>query len=390
MPVLSNTPTDVTVKVERYQRIPIHEHSEYIMYINGQEYKELPLDANVREPDPAKSKPYKEMLKTLSESPEKFLENNLGISVIASDVQQIKEGVFTLHFKSGTGILNGGHTQLAILNSQKDHGISKAIVRLIVREHDYEDSRIAEIAAAQNSTTSVKAISLAEKKGLFAALKKDLTEEHEKHIVWYEGRKVPNDQGLDANDLISMLNCFNVIRYSSAYSSKDAQPTTSASSNKSVFRVWENDPTSFQLIYPLVDEIIDLDEYISFRFNNGTKMAMLDVIKKNTAGKIQTFSGNKPEYVLPKQFKYPILAAYRANVFYDEKAKKIRWYEDPRQLFDESYKKLFQILKDQYRNYHNINTVGKDKNLYQLLYTSVSDCIKKSKPTITYAIIDKI
>lgn len=50
MPTPSNaTPTAVTIKVDDFREIQINNCKEYTLYINGQEYKELPLDANVRE-----------------------------------------------------------------------------------------------------------------------------------------------------------------------------------------------------------------------------------------------------------------------------------------------------------------------------------------------------
>ena len=80
------TPTSVTIKVLQHTDNTIAGLRELTLYVKGPEYKRLPLDANVREPNPAKSRPYKEMKQTLVESPEKFFENNLGISVIATDV----------------------------------------------------------------------------------------------------------------------------------------------------------------------------------------------------------------------------------------------------------------------------------------------------------------
>ena len=110
MPTMKTTPTEVTVNVVNYSKTIIQGTIEYVFYINGQEYKELPLDANVRLPD-VKAKPYKAMLETLATQPEDFFENNLGITVIAEKVTEVTKSKFKLEFPSGTGILNGGHTQ---------------------------------------------------------------------------------------------------------------------------------------------------------------------------------------------------------------------------------------------------------------------------------------
>ena len=146
------TPTVVTVKYEKYSEINILGCDEYTFYVNGQEYKELPLDANVREPNVNKSKPYKDMLDTLNTKPQDFFENNLGISVIATDVKIFKsKNKVELTFASGTGILNGGHSQKAVLDSKTDPNISNAIIKIIVRKKNYTLERIADIASCHRA-----------------------------------------------------------------------------------------------------------------------------------------------------------------------------------------------------------------------------------------------
>ena len=137
MPTSIDTPTIVEIKVEKKTEIAINDCKEYTFYINGQEYKRLPLDANVREPNISKSKPYKDMCMTLKETPEKFFENNLGISVVATRVDKISENKYKLNFASGTGILNGGHTQQAILDSKQYPQIGEATIKITVREKNY-------------------------------------------------------------------------------------------------------------------------------------------------------------------------------------------------------------------------------------------------------------
>ena len=262
MPTPTNdTPTVIAIEVFKHTEVVILDCTEHTFYINGQEYKKLPLDANVREPNIQKSKPYKEMVTTLHESPEKFFENNLGISVIASDIKRIKgsRSIYEFTFKSGTGILNGGHTQQAILDSQDSPDISKAIVKVSVRVKNYTLDRIAEIAAAQNSSTAVKEYTLAEKKGLFIPIKKALQDNNEKHIIWWEGRAVPDStSGMTPDDLIALLNVFNIDWYHSSYNqASKSQPTNSSSSKTKAFNRWQNDPSSFEKIYVLVNDIIE-------------------------------------------------------------------------------------------------------------------------------------
>lgn len=353
MPVTNDTPTSVDIKIEKKTEITVNDCTEYTFYVNGQEYKRLPLDANVREPNTSKSKPYNDMCKTLQETPEKFFENNLGISVVASEVKKISENQYRLIFKSGTGILNGGHTQQAVLDSQQFAHISNAIIKITVRSKNYELSRIAEIAAAQNSSTAVKEYSLAEKKGLFIPIKACLDAHNEKHIIWFEGRDVPNELGMPSDALIALLNAFNIKLYHSWYNmSSTSQPTASSSSKGSVFKKWEDDPSTFSIIYPLVNDILELGDYIRRHFyEGGTNMTSLKVIEefKSSKKKKLIFSGEECKYELPSQFFYPLIAAFRVNVYYDDKSGKIGWFRNNQSLFDNSRKVLCEKLRSFYK-----------------------------------------
>ncbi len=384
------TPTKVTLTVNDYREIQVADCHEYTFYVNGQEYKELPLDANVREPDVNKSKPYKDMVKTLLEHPEFFFENNLGISVIADNVTMKNSNKFELSFPSGTGILNGGHTQRAILDSQNDPNISKAIIRLTVRVKDYSAQRIAQIASAQNSSTSVKEYSLAEKKGLFADLKAKMDPNYEKHIIWWEGKPVPANKGMEPVDLIAIINVFNIDLYSSNYSNTSSQPTTSASGKTSVFKRWESDDNikSYKSIYPLVNDILNLYELIKLKFADGSGMSKLSIIGETKGrGKELTFSTNICPYEIPKQMLFPLLAAYRANVYYDQANKKIGWFQNNEELFDNYNKELCMKMKTAFSAAKNDpNRIGKDPTIWENLYLTLNSHINKTSPYKVYDI----
>jgi len=393
MPTMKTTPTTVTITVVNHSKTVVQGTVEYVFYINGQEYKELPLDANVRLPD-AKAKPYKAMLETLATRPEDFFENNLGITVIAEQVTEVTKSKFKLEFPSGTGILNGGHTQKAILDSQSDPNISKAIVKVSVRVKKYELKRVAEIAAAQNSSSAVKEYSLAEKRGLYVPLKRAMDEQKQKHIMWYEGCELPETGGIKPDDLIAMINLFHIDLYASAYSKSDTQPTQSASSKSSVFSRWENiceQDNSFKKIYPLVNDIIDLSEIIKMDVTDKTGISKLQCIqdRKNDKGKvILPFSGKKPPFDIPQAIFMPMMAAFRANVFYDANTNEIGWYMDNRELFSMVKKELCKIFSDFYMKTYNrdMTRALKDPNLWDMMYTKIKPYIDYTKVTKKYGI----
>lgn len=391
MPNSYETPKDIKIQFKEISEVAINDCHEYTVYLSGNEYKKLPLDANVREPDKKKSRPYKDMIKTLSDKPDNFFENNLGISVIASDVKILKNNKMQLTFKTGTGILNGGHTQQAILDAQKEHDISAATIKLIVKVKEYTPRRIAEIATAQNSCTGVKEYSLAEKLGLFATIKQNMDDDKIKHIIWYEGCRVAGDRGMDPKELIAIVNVFNIMLYLSPYSEQKGQPTESATSPSSVFRRWENieqsnKPEHFNILYPLINDILDLYELILLRFHQGSNMTSLSIIK-DTSPKPLIFSLDKCEYGIPKQMLFPLLAAYRANVWYDPSTREIGWCENNEDVFDKNNKELCQKLRASFKaNGNQVNRLSKDPAIWENLYITLRDHIDKNKRYKTYGL----
>ena len=377
------TPITLKIKVEKVVSVSVCGCMEYSFFINGQEYKKLPLDANVREPDTKKSKPYKDMIRTLEEHPEDFFENNLGISVIASEVIQIANNEYEMRFEHGTGILNGGHTQQALLDAQKNFDVSKATVKMTVRQKDYSKRRIAEIAAAQNSCTAVKEYSLAEKRGLFQDLKAKMEPSIEGHIIWWEGKEVSANKGLEPVDLIAILNVFNIKLNSSKYSNSTSQPTQSATGKATVFKKWETETNvdSYKMIYPLVNDILKLYEYLQKHFADGTGMSALSIIKDTKGkGKELIFSTDVCEYTIPKQMLFPLLAAYRSDVYYDENNNKIGWFEDPYILFEKYNKEMCAKLRTAFKSAGNdVNRVGKDPTIWENLFLTMRSHIDETK-----------
>ena len=102
-----------------------------------------------------------------------FFFKNGGINVIAEDVDlNTSKKTVCLKFKKDFGILNGGHTQKAILDCKEKNDIDDdAIVRVEVIKWDLNNSTIAELASAKNSSSKVKNFSKANKIGLFEPIK---------------------------------------------------------------------------------------------------------------------------------------------------------------------------------------------------------------------------
>lgn len=385
------TPVDVSLKFSACSENKVDLYDVYTFYVSADNYLELPMDANVRLPS-EKAIPYKEMVKTLESDPSKFFLQNGGISVIASDVKvEKREGVVKMHFSPDTGIVNGGHTQLAILNTKKKRDVSSAILKIDVIKHSFTPQDLAVIAASRNTASNVKPYSTAEKKGFFLKIKKELIPEFEKHIIWYENRVVPNNRGLSATDFIALLNLFNVKHHQSdANPAIKDQPNKSATSKTSVFKDWEADVDAWEHVYPLVNDILNLMEHIQSTFQKSLPKGFtrLDVVKNvRESDKRTILTGKKLEFELPKQFLMPLIASLRADVKYDDVNGKIGWFEKPEDVFDKNKPRLIEdLLKTFKSTYHNeINRASKDSNLWRILYSNIEQGVNKTKEWKTYA-----
>ena len=205
---------------------------------------------------------------------------------------------------------------------------------------------------------------------------------------------MPNDNGLKPDDLIAMLNVFNFGKYNSYYNPLEkSQPTNSSNSKGKVFESWEANQETFIPLYPLLSDILDLGDYIRRHFyDEGTHMTKLKVIgdTKNKMKKPLIFSNEICEYELPLQFFYPLLAAFRANVWYDSGENKVGWFQDNFVLFEENRNNLCEKLRRFYTTSYsnNISKAGKDPNLYEALYIELDKAIKKRDegPAKTYDI----
>lgn len=386
------TPIDVKLTYSEFSENNVDGYSLYTFYITGDNYLELPLDANVRLPSD-KSIPYKEMIKTLEMNPSKFFLQNSGISIIASDVNVKRQNkVVELHFEPNTGIVNGGHTQLAIIGVKDQRDISSAKVKLEIIKHRFTAQELAVIAASRNTASNVKPYSTAEKKGLFANIKNMMLDKFEKHIIWYENREVPNGLGMQAVDLIAYLNLFDVISNQSDFNKdSSSQPNKSATSKSAVFKEWEADPEYLKHVYPLTNDIINLLEHIQINFHlkSPRGFTTLNVIKNTKhQHKKSLFIGERIDFELPKQFLLPMLASIRANIKYDEIGGKVGWFEKPEDVFDKCKGSIIKDLLSTYKStYHNeINRASKDSNLWRILYLNVEQNIDKNKEWKMYDI----
>ena len=371
MAEVPSAPATINLKYDQYSLNYIEGKPVYVFYVRCVDYVALPTEANVR--STSESAPYKSMRATLVEEPEMFFFKNGGINVIAEDVDlNAAQKIAKLSFCKDYGILNGGHTQKAILDTKEQDDIGQdAIVRVEVIKWSIGNRQIADLASAKNSASKVKEYSIANKKGLFDELKANMKPVYEQRITWYENEPV-DGKPMQSVDLIAILNMFDISRYN-----KLDQPNASANGPGSVFNSWmaanENDERRLSNVYPLVNDILDLYEHILATFNKdiGNGLTKRDIIKRPPKGSkaSTTIFTNRPvDFVLPKQLLMPMLGSMRADLVSNDDV--LEWRLPPKEVFDSVKKELTTFINN-YLKQNDINKLSKDPNAWSSLYNIV-------------------
>lgn len=113
------------------------------------------------------------------------------------------------------------------------------------------------------------------------------------------------------------------------------------------------------------------------------------IIISDSKGKANelVFRTETPPYDIPKQMLLPLLAAYRANVYYDAAGRKIGWFEDNKKLFKSYNKELCTKMKTAFKvSKNDLNRIGKDPIIWENLFTTLQSHISKNNIYKTYDI----
>lgn len=159
----------------------------------------IPTEPNPRQFIGDTNPNYKEMVKTLKTEPTMFTRKNSGgITIFASACDSNGDGSYTLTFRRGDGIANGGHTYHAL----KNHGTVHSQVRLTV-EIGLNTEHVVKVAEALNLNRRLQSFSLKNKEGAYD-WHKESVEESAAEVIYHEG-----DSGIvEIKEEMAFLNLF--------------------------------------------------------------------------------------------------------------------------------------------------------------------------------------
>lgn len=340
---------------------------------------ELPLDPNARRPN-IRKRVYQEVKKSLLNKdgePGTFHLKNKGITLIAKSVTQKGNHDYLVTMRRGVhGIVDGGHTYTLIQETSADELPENQFVQVEVRV-GIPDHWIPEIAGGLNTSVQVQDMSLDHLAGRFEWLKVLLKNEpYGSKIAWSE-----NDPGeYDARDILSILMLYNVLRFPN---DKDEHPVAAYEKKSIVLKAFEEDQSAFERMGPIIKEILKFHDIVAkdardiwntFNGGRGGGLAFMDKREKGPFNFI--FSGKKSQFRLMNGALFPILAAFRWYVVYDQLRREMRWRDGFPGLLEAWNGVGGELLKathlESNERGRNPNAVGKSRNHWANLHTRVA------------------
>ena len=382
----------LTFKVQSFRRIPNpYQKSKdgergaemYIAICDAKDVPDnIPMDTNPREQKMTTNvaKQIKESLLNTSEL--NFYLLNRGLLLSAKTVSYNNySNEMTVDFEDCEvhGDVDGGHTYKTILQfrDQIDPGQQYVKIEILTGVEGIFQS----LAAARNKSVPVQDKSIAELEDRFDLIKNALSGENYISRVFFK----ENDTGdIDVADLLSILNMFNIDRYTGMSSF----PINSYSSKKKCIDLYisdhklygESDANPYIKMTGIMTDIFRLYDAIEVSMNrfyrqknpNG-KYGLTKGVQVPKRGQqfYSKFFENNLDVASPNGFIYPILGAFRALV--KEQDGRYTWTMDPFAVLEEVGADLVESTVSMSRSLgNNPQSVGKDANIWKTLYMTVA------------------
>lgn len=341
----------------------------------------IPMSTNPRE-QKLTSGVAKNIDSSLNSRDKNFHLKNRGLVLSAKQVSfNNKTSIMTLTMDNDFehGNVDGGHTYQIALNN-KNKGLDQYIpFEVMVNVEDI----IEDLAESRNTSTQVDVKSLAELSKKFKPIQDYLKkEDFYKRITFKQNQKAENP--IDAREVVAILTMFDIDRYT-----PNNHPVQSYSSKAQILKYYLNQagPEHYRKFSNIAPDIFALFDTIEQRFpvayNNSSgrygakSFSGYQIDKKGKQKSYLTkFGGQTVFYKVPYGLIYPLLAAFRSNVRFDESTQKFEWKKNPIDLFEMLKSDLVCTVMDELEaTGNNPNALGKHKNIWGMLYMKVASNI---------------
>lgn len=270
------------------------------------------------------ARPVRAMLQTLQQEPKSFVWRNGGILLVADSIEVPFPGHVRLllhepddggHYP-GHGVLNGGHTYLAIneaRTAQYQGALESAMVMVTVAV-GIPDADIPAISRARNTSHPVPLYALRELAGDWEVLKEWLPERTLELVRFKPNDPNATSADYDVTDLVRRLAVMDDRLWPAA---KSEHPIKAYSGIGTLVKRYT--PAHFQPLAPLLPDFLLLEELITRHYEevNGQparKHGAIGVLGKVSGCKMKPhtlLTGYQAAFTLSEAFILPVMAAFR-------------------------------------------------------------------------------
>lgn len=336
-----------------------------------------PGNANVR---PAKENlPFKEMMKTVEQTPEAFHLKNRGITYICNKfnydgrtkklsvtIPNIPKDKLDAEGMPRFGIADGGHTFKVITDvvkkeselRQEDEDWQEPYVRVHFLAGDSKVVGVEDVVEALNTSTQVKAYTLDEYRGKFDELKMAL--EASRFDINAVAFRENEDKEWQVTEIIQRMACFlkdrwKIIPPSSMYRSKD----------KALKLFIEDANDDFKKLFPIIREVITFPEFIQASLSEhleGRRVGKVKGIKKTKKQYRRECTEYLSTYKMDTAIVLPMAAAFRTLLVL--KGNTYKWRTNPYEVFKHCAGDLYEVLLSRVKRVKSVGQLAADQEYW--------------------------
>jgi AIPR protein len=232
------------------------------------------------------------------------------------------------------------------------------------------------LTGARNTSNQVKEFALKNLGGHFDWLKDVIEDSQFRGRIRYR----ENDpQPVDVRTVLGLLTLFHP-----KWNELNKEPVIAYTSKGAILGYYEDEKwrPGYELLRPVVVEILDLYEYIHLKFNSqykvsqgkGSKLGARKEVRynENTPFKLPLTAG-QTNYLIPDGWLYPLLAAFRMLLMHPRNGRgEVKWLTLPKPFYDKHGAEFVGDVCEQSENLgRNPNATGKSRPLWNNLRTKM-------------------
>jgi AIPR protein len=333
-------------------------------------------NANVR--PPKDNHPFKEMIKSVEDTPELFHLKNRGITYICEKfhcdnqsrkltitVPKVPKSRLDEESSPRFGIADGGHTFKVVEDVtadmetyRQDEEWIEPFVRVHFMASESDVLGIDDVVEALNTSIQVKRFTLEEYRGKFDELKGALTSTNFdiSHVAFRENE----DKPWQVTEIIQRLACFlkdrwKIIPPSSMYRSKDK-----------ALQLFINDSEGeFKKLYPVIKDLVTFPEFIQSSLSEnieGRKLGKVKGVKKQTKQYRRECTDYLTYYRMDGAIVLPMAAAFRTLLAL--KGDGYQWKVNPYEVFKACADDLYEVLLGRIRRVKSASQLAADQEYW--------------------------